>query len=174
VCIPRDAADEKTCWVIEEYSNKAAFDTHMAHPLVKDMINWMSSGDILAGTPELYMLEYLDEKVFTKPEIATLEDPHISFARIVFQPGKREEALPAWKNVFDETVPEPGSYLYGLLGDNEKPDTLYTIQTYESEDYLRNVHLKENKAVKESWATLSISISVDHNVLKIVGGYLTK
>jgi quinol monooxygenase YgiN len=160
--------------VIEEYANKAAYDSHMAQPLVKEMIEWMSSGNVLAGEPQLYVLEYIEDKVFTKPEIVGLEDPHISFARIVFKSGKRVEALPFWLNVFEETVPESGSYLYGLLADKVMPDVLYTIQTYESEAYLRNVHLKENKAVKESWATLELSESVEHNVLKIVGGYLTK
>merc|ERR1711982_245317 len=69
----------------------------------------MSSGNILAGAPELYMLEYVDDLAFTKPEVAKVNDPYICFARIVYHPSKREEAVPYWKNVFAETKGESGT-----------------------------------------------------------------
>lgn len=160
--------------MIEEYASKAAFDEHMASPQVADMIKWMQSGNILAGEPEIHSLSYVDDCSFAKAEVVKVQDPHISFARIEFQPGKRTEALPAWKAVYEETKGESGSYVYGLVVDEQKPDILYTMQTYESEEYLRQVHLKENKAVKGTMETLKMSIGVKHNNLKIVGGYLTR
>jgi quinol monooxygenase YgiN len=176
VCLPRKGDDEgKICWVIEEYASQAAFDAHMATEPVAEMIKWMQSGDILASPPDFYMLNYLDNTVFTKPDIVKLEDPFVSFAKIVYNPGQRAEAIPYWKNTFAETQAESGTYLYGLVVDKEKEDVLYTIQTYESEAYLRGVHLKENKAVGESMKVLkSMSKSVVHNELRIVGGYLNK
>ena len=175
VCIARDDADDKTCWVIEEYANRAAFDSHMAHPLVQDMIKWMSSGNILAGAPELYMLEYVDDLAFTKPEVAKVNDPYICFARIVYHPSKREEAVPYWKNVFAETKGESGTFVYGILLDKEKPDTLHTIEAYESKEFLWDVHVKQNNAIQESIKnTSSLRVSLEHNLLKQVGGYLSK
>lgn len=176
VCLPRKGdAEQKICWVIEEYASQAALDAHMAAEPVVEMIKWMQGGDILAGPAEFSILSYLDGTVFTKPEITTLEDPFISFAKIVYSPSQRAQAIPYWKNTFAETQAESGTYLYGLVVDKEEEDVLYTIQTYESEAYLRNVHLKENKAVGESLKVLkSMSKSVEHNELRIVGGFLYK
>ena len=158
------------------YANKAAFDTHMAHPLVQDMIKWMGSGNILAGAPELYMLEYLnDDLSFAKPEVASIADPYICFARIVYHPDKRQEAIPYWQNVFTETKKESGTFVYGIIVDKEKPDTLHTIEAYESKEYLWDVHVKQNNAIQESIKnTSALRVSLEHNLLKQVGGYLTK
>ena len=124
------------------------------------------------------MLAYvrdLHEYAFTKPSVSTLEDPYISFARIEYKPGKREDALPFWKKVFDETMGESGTYVFGLAIDEQKDhDILYTLQTYENENYLREVHLKQNKAVQGSKATLEWSVGVKHNVLRLVGGHLSR
>ena len=130
------------------------------------------------GPPERLVLHYvrdIHEYAFTKPTVGSLKDPYISFARIEYQPGKRQDALPFWKKVFDETMDESGTFVFGLAVDEEKDhDVLYTLQTYESENYLREVHLKQNKAVQGSKATLEWSVGVKHNVLKLVGGYLAR
>ena len=76
----------------------------------------MGSGNILAGAPELYMLEYLnDDLCFAMPEVASIADPYICFARIVYHPDKRQEAIPYWQNVFAETKKESGTFVYGII-----------------------------------------------------------
>jgi quinol monooxygenase YgiN len=147
----------------------------MAHPLVQEMIKWMSSGKILAGTPELYLLEYLNDLTFTKPDVTVLDDPYICFAHIVYRPNKRQEAIPYWEKVVAETKNESGTLVYGLVVDKEKPEELFTIETYESKEYLWDVHVARNSAIQKSiQETKSMRTSLEHNLLKKVGGYLAK
>lgn len=147
----------------------------MAHPLVQDMISWMSTGNILSAPPTLYMLEYFNGLIFTKPQVSSLPDPYICFAQIVYHPGRREVAVPYWTNVFKETEAESGTLVYGLVHDKEKPDELFTIETYESKEYLWDVHVKQNSAIQESVKnTKDLRISLEHNFLKKVGGFLSK
>lgn len=139
------------------------------------MVGFLGQPNMLGGTPERFALEYIDDAVITRPDVAEQKDPHISFARMIFPTGAAlDAAIPAWKSVFEETKGESGSFVYGLALDKDKRDTLYTMQMYESEGYLRNVHLKENKAVEGTKATLTSNTSVEHNVLKFMGGYFTK
>lgn len=117
----------------------------------------------------------LAEYAFTRPAVKSLNDPYITFVSIEYNPGKRDQALASWKKVCDEAMDESGTFVYALAIDEAKnDDVLYTLQAYESEQYLTEVHLKQNKAVKDSEATLDSSVNVKHNVLKLTGGHLSR
>ncbi|KIW02231.1 uncharacterized protein PV09_06384 [Verruconis gallopava] len=173
IFVPRDEADDKTCWVLEEYATKAAFDTHMASPPVQDMIKWIGSGNILATEPLIRQLDYVDGMFFSKPEISKVNEPYVVFATIEWHPGKRDASIPYWNRVFQETKSESGTFSYGVMAAKDRPDTLHTFEVYESKEYLWDVHVKENSGVQATIRdTKDWRISLEHNLLQKVGGFL--
>lgn len=174
VCVPRDEADTTSVWVIEEYKDQTAFDSHMASSMVVDMIKWMSSGNILDGEPEMHMLDYLNGLTFVKPEVKDVKDPFIVFATIEWQPGKRADSLPYWTQVTEDGKSETGTLVYGILGAKDKPDTQRTIEAYESKEYLWDVHVKNTGVQETVKNTKDWRISLKHDMLKMVGGFLSR
>jgi len=175
VFVPRDEADANTAWVIEEYKDQASFDAHMAHPLVQDMIKWMGSGNILKGTPTIHMLDYVNDLSFSKPQVVKAQDPFVVFATIEWHPGKRDQSIPYWTNVLEESRTESGTFVYGVLTDSDKTEVSHTLEAYESKDYLWDVHVKQNAAVHETVKdTKQWRISLEHNFLKMVGGFISR
>jgi quinol monooxygenase YgiN len=149
----------------------------MATPAVKDMVATLSSGTILGGTPTLYQLEWVDETNFDfkKPGITKISDPYVIFAALDYLPDQANVSLPYWKDVVTAgRDDEPGTFVYGIAKDPATADKLFTIEAYESEAYLREVHVK-SKAIEESIKnTKHLRKGLKHNFLKFVGGFLYK
>jgi quinol monooxygenase YgiN len=145
----------------------------MAHPLVQDMIKWMGSGNILEGQPIIHMLDYVNGLAFSKAEVEKASDPYVVFATIEWHPRKRDESIPYWTKVFEASRSETGTFAYGILVNKDKPERLHTLEAYESKGYLWDVHVKQNAAVQETIQnTKDWRISLEHNFLRIVGGFL--
>jgi quinol monooxygenase YgiN len=166
ICVPTDVSDEKTVWAIEEcvtpstrshitiadgyrYADKKTLDDHMASPPVQEMIKFMTSNPIVEGTPKIRNLSWIDDMVFTKAEVRQQKDPFIVFAELEFEAGARDGTLKYWNNNLKSSKQEEGCFIYGFLKDPEQPDHIYTLEVYESEEFLMNVHIK-SAAVKDT------------------------
>ncbi|KAF2104229.1 hypothetical protein NA57DRAFT_70446 [Rhizodiscina lignyota] len=189
ITVPRDESDEKSVFVIEEYillshsyqclvpnsaryANKTTLDAHMKTNVIQDLLKTFGSELLLEGNPQVYNLQTLH--VLTRPE-ANRADSYIVFGIISYVKGKVAEGLPFWKAVFETTkTDEPGSFGYCVCRDEEEnPDELYTVEVYESEKYLWDVHAKSH-AVKANMKTMHIREGLQRYFLKLVAGYFHK
>jgi quinol monooxygenase YgiN len=154
------------------YADKKTLDDHMASPPVVEMISFMTSSPIVEGTPKIRNLSWIDDMVFTKPEVREQKDPFIVFAELEFTSGARDGTLKHWKGNLDSSKKESGCFVYGFLKDPEQPDHMYTMEVYESEDFLWNTHVKA-PAVQETIAkTEDARKNLILSKLKMVDGFL--
>ena len=156
------------------YADKKALDDHMATPPVKDMIAYMTSNPIVSGTPTIRNLSWLNDMIFTKSEIVQKKDLFTVFADIEFEPGKRDETLKYWKGNLDSSKEESGCFIYGFAHDPEKPEHLYTIEVYESEEYLWNTHIKAAAVQETIEKTKSVRKNLTLSQLKFHAGFLSR
>jgi quinol monooxygenase YgiN len=160
--------------VSKRYTDAAALGHHMEQAHVQDMLKWTSTG-ILAGEPEVFMLDKVQGFDFVRPEVKTHSDPLLLVTDIDYKPGTAESTIPYWKAVFETTRDEEqGALLWQLATDPNNPDRLLVVHAYESRDYLMSVHAT-GKALKECQAHgKDIQTGIKPYFLKVVGGYLTK
>ncbi|KAH8650080.1 4-coumarate-CoA ligase [Xylariales sp. PMI_506] len=175
VLIPRNDEDQKSVYAIEEYADQAAFDAHMETQGVKEMIEWNGSTKLFDGAPTIKQLEFLDGYNFSRPAANDAKDPHILFADLSYHPDTVPQSLPYWKEVVETgRRDEPGTLVYGVLKDPSDADKLYVLETYESPEYLTEVHVP-SKAIQESIKnTAHLRTGLVHTKLKIQGGFLHK
>ena len=70
---------------------------------------------------------------------------------------------------------EPGTLAYGVLRDEQgEGDRLCTVEVYESEAYLRDVHVPGHAVAANIRGTKEIRTGLRHRVLRKMGGYLYK
>lgn len=145
----------------------------MATEGVKKMIDFMSTNSLLDGAPTVHMLEYVDGFEFSRPEIIDSSDPFVVFAELIYKPDQVSTSLPYWEQVVKTSkADEPKTLVYGIAKDAKDPNTLYTVEAYDSETALRDVHAK-SKAIDESIKnTKHLRESLKHNILKFHSGYL--
>ncbi|KAF1988050.1 hypothetical protein K402DRAFT_392323 [Aulographum hederae CBS 113979] len=174
ITIPKDDADQNTVFAIEEYASKAASDSHMTTSAVQDLISLLSTNpDILESPPKVYTLDQAFG--FTRPETANHENPFILFATLAFQSGTREKALAAWSNSPPATeAQEPGVLSYRWYTSAEEPEKLFSVEAYESEDYLWSHHAKAPHVVKAMETVKDIGTDTVLVALKRVTGYMYK
>lgn len=168
-------ADTISCSSTSRYADEAAFDAHMATEGVKSMMAWLSGGTRFGGTPEINMLEMMDGFHFSRPDVATGEDPHILFAELSYHPGGVSKSLPYWQAVVDTgRDDEPRTWVYAVNKDPSNEDRLCVFETYESPDYLVDVHVP-SRAIQESIKnTKDLRTGLKHTKLKIIKGFLHK
>jgi len=174
ITVPVDETDEKTIYMIEEYADQATSDAHLASQPVQDLIALMTSDPtLLAGPPAVYQLEPIYSS--TKPEIADAKSPHIVFANLDYKPEGIKTSLPYWEKVASTSEKdEPGTLFYAVTKTAENPDQLHTVEVYESEKYLWDVHAK-SQAVQDSVAnTKHLRTGLKHAHLQLVGGFWYK
>ena len=78
---------------------------------------------------------------------------HAAVAKIDYAPGKRSEGIQHWKSVaasVEETEKE-GTYTYWFLADPEDENVLYSLERYQDEAYLWDVHVP-SRAIQENIA----------------------
>lgn len=155
------------------YADKKALDDHMETPPVKDMIAWMSSNPVVE-TATIRNLSWMNDMVFTKPEVMQQKDLFAVFADIKFESGKRDDTLKYWKANLDSSKEESGCFIYGFAHDPEKPDHLYTMEVYESEDYLFNTHVKAPAVQETIEKTKDVRSELTLSKLKLHAGFLSR
>ncbi|KAF1974291.1 hypothetical protein BU23DRAFT_531789 [Bimuria novae-zelandiae CBS 107.79] len=172
---PRDEADVKLLYVIEEYTSKAAFDAHMAAEPVKALVAFLTQDpQYLKAESALNMTE--SYAFFTRPEIVNATDPWICYASIEYKEGKRAEALEPWKHVTSEMEKNEADTLnYSILKDNDHAETIRTLEIYASEEYFKEVHVP-SQAVQENMKNYGneIRASIKHVFLKYRGGFMDR
>lgn len=173
VLVSQDASDDKSVYAIEAYADQEAFDSHMNTKGVKDMIAWVTTNDVLAAPPTVHQLEAIPGLTFSRPTILTAKNPHIVVAELSYRPGYAEASLPYWKAVVQSSQNnEPGTLVYGICKDVKDPDKLFTVEAYESKDYLMGVHVK-SQAISESIKhTKDWRLSLKHTLLRLEAGFL--
>ena len=145
----------------------------METPPVKDMIAWMSSNPIVE-TAMIRNLSWLNEMVVTKPEVLQQKDLFTVFADVEFEPGKRDETLKYWKGNLDSSREGSGCFIYGFAHDAEKPEHLYTMEVYESEDYLYNTHVKSPAVQETIEKTKDVRKNLTLSKLRYHAGFLSR
>jgi quinol monooxygenase YgiN len=147
----------------------------MATPHVQDMIAWMSTVPLLEGTPTVYSLEFIPGFSFSRPQVAIQENPHVIFAALDYKPNTVPTSLPYWQAVVDTSKnDEPGTLLYGICRDAADENKLFTVEAYESKEYLTDVHVKSQAIAESIKNTKHLRNGLKHTFLKLQAGYLYK
>lgn len=160
---------------VSRYEDEAAFESHLAEPGVKALIEWIGTGKVLEGAPRILDLQYVDDFYFSRGEVSKHEDPCVVIAELDYKPDTVQQSIPYWKAVADTgREKEAGTLVYGILRDPKEQNKLFTVEAYDSKEYLLDVHAK-SKAVDESIKnTKHLREGLKHHFLKIQGGFLYK
>ncbi len=109
---------------------------------------------------------------FTKPQVATAKNPFVVFANIDYKPGTAETSLQYWEKVATTSEnEETGTLSYALCKENSNLDRLHTVEVYESEQYLWEVHAKSEAIATSVQNTKDIRAGLNRAFLKVVGGF---
>lgn len=179
VCLPRDEADQKTIYMIEAYADQAAFDAHMKIDLVLDMIKWMGGPEpVLEAPPTVLELDVVEDfGLFTRAEaIGQAADPYVVVGEVSYKDGELvEKSLAHWAKVVATTkADEPGSLVYALARNPAEPTKIYTLEAYESKEYLWETHAKSQAVQGNVAATKDWRAGLKHHIVKQVQGFLTR
>ncbi|KAK3711556.1 hypothetical protein LTR37_009547 [Vermiconidia calcicola] len=174
ICVPSDPTDTKTVWAFEAYADQAILDAHMAAPLVKDLVEYMTTQAPLEAAPTIRTLSWIDGMTFTKPEANEQNDRHIVFTSIEFIPGERDEALKYWKVIVDSSKDESGTFSCGLLTEEGKSDSLFSLEVYESERFLQDVHASAAAVQEMNAKTRHLRKEMKLAHVKLHAGYVYK
>ncbi|KAF2110312.1 hypothetical protein BDV96DRAFT_650956 [Lophiotrema nucula] len=171
--VPRDVSDDKTLYVIEEYADQAAFDSHMAAKPTTEMIaNFGANPSLFSAESEIIMAE--PSSSFKRPECAKATDPFIAYASIDYKEGTRDEALQGWKGVASATQDNESDTLsYAIMKNKGNSVNVCTFEVYTDEDFFRKVHAP-SKAVQENRAKYGTEYRTSFTgaLLKLAAGYL--
>ena len=160
---------------IDRYADKKALDSHMEIPPVKEVIAYMSSNPVFQGSgPKIHQLSWLEGMDFTKPEVSQQKDLYVVFADIELIAGKRDDTLRYWQGNLDSSSEESGCFVYGFAQDSEKPDHLFSLEAYESESYLWDVHFKAAAVQETIQKTKDLRKNLTLAKLKFHSGFVYK
>lgn len=129
------------------YGDQRIQDQHMASPAVKELLRIFGSDPTLfAEPPAIYGLPTLlkPSASFVRSSLASLSDPYIIFANYEYKkdPGATSEAIKGWRDLVSYAgKSEEGTLTYTILDDKEN-GWVRTVEAYESEEYLKGVHVK--------------------------------
>ena len=147
----------------------------MATDGVKALIQLFADGAVLdpSISPIIHTLEYLPNFRFSREEVISHPDPHVVFCALDYIPGGVETSIPYWKAVVETGRDhEPGTLVYGILKDPKNENRLCALETYESPEYLMDVHVP-SKAIQESIAnTKHLRTGLKHHFMQKKGGFL--
>ncbi|CRK29812.1 hypothetical protein BN1723_014525 [Verticillium longisporum] len=194
VLTSRDIARETDIWVIEEYVrarattkqatslteyaryiDAAAFDHHMSLPSVNAMRAWMSE-NVGPKPPMMHILTYpSDSFQFSRQQVNKHTDPWIIIAELNYIVGGVGMSLPYWQAVVDQgREEEVGTLVYGILKDEDTVERLFTMEAYESEAYLNDVHVKSDAIAASIKNTKHLRTGIEWSFLRLVVGFLHK
>ncbi|KAG7116128.1 hypothetical protein HYQ45_010432 [Verticillium longisporum] len=175
VLTSRDIARETDIWVIEEYIDAAAFDHHMSLPSVNAMRAWMSE-NVGPKPPMMHILTYpSDSFQFSRQQVNKHTDPWIIIAELNYIVGGVGMSLPYWQAVVDQgREEEVGTLVYGILKDEDTVERLFTMEAYESEAYLNDVHVKSDAIAASIKNTKHLRTGIEWSFLRLVVGFLHK
>jgi quinol monooxygenase YgiN len=157
------------------YASKSALDEHMATEPVKQMISYMSSNPTaLKSGPTIRQLAWSNDMHFTKPESAQQNDPLIVFAHLEFHAGKRGESFKNWQGNIKSSQDERGTFVYGIMEQDEAENDLFTLEVYESEDYLTNVHIPSTAVQETIKHTGAMRKNLTLTKLRLHGGFISR
>lgn len=147
----------------------------MALPAVTAMTSWVGANPG-PSPPTLRTLSYPSDSFhFSRPAIADQKDPWIIVAELNYHPGGAATSIPYWQAVVDEgREKEDGTLVYGILKDNANAERLWTMEAYESEAYLKDVHVKSDAIAESIKNTKHLRTGVEWAFLTWKGGFLHK
>ncbi|KAI1265299.1 hypothetical protein F5Y18DRAFT_47628 [Xylariaceae sp. FL1019] len=169
--LPRDEADASSIWVFEEYASREVLDKHMEWQPVKDLVAFMTAASPLSGAPTVLELPITDLS-FTREEIKQHADPYIAVAEIEYHPDTIPEALPYWKAVVESSRKESGTLAYGVYRHPSDSNRIFTVEIYESKEYLWDVHAKSDAVAENVKNTKNMRKGLKHTYLRRMGGHL--
>lgn len=143
----------------------------MASPAVAGMGALFSSDpSLLQGAPTVHQLQ--SDAAFTRPTISDHASPYIVFATLNYKPGTRDTAIEGFAQVCRVSEkPEPGTLSYNILSNKSELDIIRTVEVYESESYLWDVHAKSDAVQGNGAATKDMRTNLELVFLKMVAGY---
>ena len=129
----------------------------MALPDVKEVSEWLRSGEVaFTETPSLQFLEPVSDKVpfVLKPATETHADPFILISEVKYKEGGLAQAVPYWEGVIRVSHDaEESTYMYGICRVADAPDLVKSLEVYETEQYLWDVHAKSAEVAANVKAT---------------------
>lgn len=163
---------------LKRYIDQAAYDTHMTGQAYKDINAWFQTVPIFNADnpPTIQNLQYLSPTFeFSRQIPASVVDPHVIFAELDYVQGGVATAKPYWQTVVDTgRQKEPGTLIYGILEDKTQQERLCTFEVYESPEYLKDVHVPSDAISESIKNTKHLRTGLKHNILKRVGGFLSR
>lgn len=130
------------------YASPAANDAHIATPPVQDLIKLFTTGDVLAGAPEVHISPIIANKTPSSPIPTIASSPAIVIAHFGYKPNKLSHALEGWKSVV-EYVTKNEYWTRGYtVGEDKDGESVRTVEVYESWDFLDKVHGKGEAVAK--------------------------
>ncbi|KAF2501248.1 hypothetical protein BU16DRAFT_522240 [Lophium mytilinum] len=174
VTVSTDPQDDLSVYAIEEYADQATVDAHLASDAVQELIKTFTTETSLFAAPtKVYTTETAFS--FTRPESNKASNPYIVFATLDYKDGTRAGAFDGWKAVTSESQNnEPGTLAYAILKDKDQENTIRTVEVYESEKYLWDVHAKSAAVTNNKAKYGDIRTNLKFAFLKVVAGYLHK
>jgi quinol monooxygenase YgiN len=143
----------------------------MASPAVASIgAVFASNPTLLKGGPVVHNLR--PAAAFTRPTISEHTNPYIVFATLSYKPGTRDTGLEGFARVCKATEAESGTLSYNILADNEDAEKIRTIEAYESESYLWDLHAKSEAVQGNAAATKDLRTNLEFAFLKMVAGFL--
>ena len=147
----------------------------MTQEYVKSVLGWIQAAEVLEGPFTVLDLDFVDGLHFSRKELAQHADPYVTFAEIDYEHDTAAQSIPYWQAVAETgRESEPGTLAYGVLKDAKEKDKLFTVEVYESKEYLWDVHAK-SKAVEENVKnTKDLRKGLKHQFLQLRAGFLHK
>ncbi|KAI8240204.1 4-coumarate--CoA ligase-like 7 [Colletotrichum sp. SAR 10_99] len=103
------------------------------------------------------------------------KDPWVIIAELGYHPGGSATSIPYWQGVVIEgRENEEGTLVYGLARDSEDREKLWTVEVYESEAYLKDVHVKSTAIAESIKNTKHLRTGLTWTFLKWKDGFLHK
>ncbi|KIW00522.1 uncharacterized protein PV09_07881 [Verruconis gallopava] len=189
-CVRRDAIDDYSTYLIEEYVNKLPH-THYANvtynarydgitspsyqPINKisqRMLQQLRDSGSVVNTFEHLVLGI--SKGFLRKDMKNYTDPYIVFASLEYDTtASAEQALHGFHSVsaFSEGE-EPGTISYNVVQDLQDPHVIRTLEFYTDEDYLWNVHAISNAVQENKKRQGNSRLRTDFVFFRLIGRYV--
>jgi quinol monooxygenase YgiN len=139
--VPIDDKTGTELYMIEEYASQKVSNDHLSTAPVQDLIKLFTTGDVLAGAPEVHNTHTVAEKI-AKPPPTLSSGPAILLASIEYKPGTLAHALEGWKELVSYVEKnEEGTRAYAITA-AEGGSEVRAVEVYDSWDYVFKVHAK--------------------------------
>ncbi|KAK3209748.1 hypothetical protein GRF29_44g553722 [Pseudopithomyces chartarum] len=143
--LPVDDTTGTVLYMIEEYTNQAASDAHLATPPVQDLIHLFTTTSVLAQPPEVHTSIVTSSKPCSPPP-AISSKPAIVLSNYAYKPGTVANALKGWDEVVGYVSKEEHWTRGFTVGGEKGKDGVRTVETYEGWEFWEKVHLEIKKA----------------------------